>query len=119
VDNPKHRALIREVAGQGLVLLKNDKDVLPLKKSDVKGKKIALLGLAKEALIHGGGSASLHAHYRISPWDGLYSAYGDDVEFNFAKGELKFSEGEIFCTDNPRCSYISVTTTFGGQLYGY
>lgn len=86
VDNPVHRQLIREVAGQGLVLLKNDDELLPLPKEKVKGKKIALLGLAKEALIHGGGSASLHSHYRISPWDGLHEAYGKDVEFKFAKG---------------------------------
>ncbi|KAF2266387.1 glycoside hydrolase [Lojkania enalia] len=86
VDNPAHRQLIREAAGQGIVLLKNDNGILPLSKDQVKGKKIALLGLAKEALIHGGGSASLHAHYRISPWDGLHSAYGDSVQFVFAKG---------------------------------
>jgi beta-glucosidase len=114
VDDPKHRALIREVAVQGLVLLKNDKDVLPLKKSDVKGKKIALLGLAKEALIHGGGSASLHAHYRISPWDGLHSAYGDDVEFRFAKGEPRMSEEKTCRTEKSRCPHISVTAALGG-----
>lgn len=85
VDNPTHRQLIREVGGQGLVLLKND-GVLPLRREQVKGKKIALIGLAKEALIHGGGSASLNAHYRVSPWEGLHSAFGDDVVFKFAKG---------------------------------
>ena len=85
VDNPAHRQLIREVGGQGLVLLKND-GVLPLRREQVKGKKIALIGLAKEALIHGGGSASLNAHYRVSPWEGLHNAFGDDVVFKFAKG---------------------------------
>ena len=87
MDNPAHRQLIREVAGQGIVLLKNDKDTLPLSKDQVKGKKIALLGLAKEALIHGGGSASLHSHYRITPEEGLRNTYGDDVEFVYAKGK--------------------------------
>ncbi|KAF2242788.1 glycoside hydrolase family 3 protein [Trematosphaeria pertusa] len=86
IDNPEHRKLIRDVACQGVVLLKNNDGILPLKKEKIKGKKIALLGLAKEALIHGGGSASLHSHYRISPWDGLHAAYGDSVEFKFAKG---------------------------------
>ncbi|ORY09298.1 glycoside hydrolase superfamily [Clohesyomyces aquaticus] len=86
VDDPAHRQLIREVAGQGLALLKNN-GVLPLVKEKYKGKKIALLGLAKDALIHGGGSASLHSHYRISPWEGLHSAFGDSVEFKFAKGK--------------------------------
>ncbi|KAF1953839.1 hypothetical protein CC80DRAFT_476672 [Byssothecium circinans] len=64
----------------------NENGILPLKKDQVKGKRIALLGLAKESLIHGGGSAALHSHYRISPWDGLHGTYGDDVEFKFAKG---------------------------------
>ncbi|KAH3915954.1 beta-glucosidase [Parastagonospora nodorum] len=86
IVNPAHSKLIRDVAGQGITLLKNDNDILPLKKEDVKGKKIGLFGLAKEALIHGGGSASLNAHYRISPEEGLKAAYGNDVEFKFAKG---------------------------------
>ncbi|PSN65418.1 beta-glucosidase-like protein [Corynespora cassiicola Philippines] len=86
IDNPAHRKLIRDVAGQGMVLLKNEDNALPLKKEELKGKKVALLGLAKEALIHGGGSASLNSHYRISPWEGLHNVYGDSVEFKFAKG---------------------------------
>lgn len=86
IINPVHSKLIRDVAGQGITLLKNDGAILPLKKEKVKGKKIGLFGLAKEALIHGGGSASLNAHYRITPEEGLKTAYGDDVEFKFAKG---------------------------------
>jgi beta-glucosidase len=119
VDDPKHRQLIREVAGQGLVLLKNDNGVLPLKKDEVKGKKVALLGLAKEALIHGGGSASLHSHYRISPWDGLHSVYGENVEFKFAKGELEPLLDKMLPTNDLRCSYISLTAPFGRQLHGF
>ncbi|KAH7391874.1 glycoside hydrolase superfamily [Pyrenochaeta sp. MPI-SDFR-AT-0127] len=86
IVDPKHSKLIRDVAGQGITLLKNDGNILPLRKEDVKGKKIGLFGLAKEALIHGGGSASLNAHYRISPEQGLKAAYGDSVEFKFSKG---------------------------------
>ncbi|KAF1845833.1 glycoside hydrolase family 3 protein [Cucurbitaria berberidis CBS 394.84] len=86
IVDPKHSKLIREAAGQGITLLKNDDNILPLKKEAVKGKKIGLFGLAKEALIHGGGSASLNAHYRVSPEEGLKAAYGDDVEFKYSKG---------------------------------
>lgn len=85
VVDPKHCKLIRDVAGQGITLLKNN-GVLPLTKEQAKGKTIGLFGLAKEALIHGGGSASLNAHYRITPEEGLKAAYGDKVEFRFAKG---------------------------------
>lgn len=86
IINPAHSKLIRDVAGQGITLLKNDNNILPLKKEDIKGKTIGLFGLAKEALIHGGGSASLNAHYRITPEEGLKSTYGDDVKFRYAKG---------------------------------
>lgn len=107
VDKPEHRKLVRDVAGQGLVLLKNDNGVLPLRKDKVKGKKIAMLGLAKEALIHGGGSASLNAHYMISPWDGMHNTYGDDVEFKFAKGMWSMDVWELQCLTNARCPHIS------------
>ena len=86
INNPKHSNLIREVARRGITLLKNDAGILPLKKEEMKGKTIGLFGLAEEALIHGGGSASLNAHYRISSKEGLKTAYGDSVEFRFSKG---------------------------------
>jgi beta-glucosidase len=86
IVNPAHSQLIREVGGQGITLLKNEGGLLPLTKEKVKGKTIGLFGLAKEALIHGGGSASLNAHYRVTPEEGLRIAYGDSVEFKFAKG---------------------------------
>jgi beta-glucosidase len=86
IVNPAHSKLIREVAGQGITLLKNDNGILPLKIEDVKGKTIGLFGLAKEALIHGGGSASVNAHYRITSEEGLKAAYGDSVKFKYAKG---------------------------------
>ncbi|CAO2648996.1 Nn.00g099450.m01.CDS01 [Neocucurbitaria sp. VM-36] len=86
IVNPKHSKLIRDTAAQGITLLKNDGNILPLTREAMKGKKIGLFGLAKEALIHGGGSASLNAHYRISPEEGLKAAYGSDVEFKYSKG---------------------------------
>ncbi|KAF2854588.1 glycoside hydrolase family 3 protein [Plenodomus tracheiphilus IPT5] len=86
IVDPKHGQLIRKVASQGITLLKNKDAILPLRKGAMRGKKIGLFGLAREALIHGGGSASLNAHYRVSPEDGLRSAYGEEVDFEFAKG---------------------------------
>jgi beta-glucosidase len=86
VVDPAHSKLIRDVAGQGITLLKNEGNILPLTRENVKGMRIGLFGLAKEALIHGGGSASLNAHYRVTPEEGLKAVYGDDVEFKYAKG---------------------------------
>jgi beta-glucosidase len=86
IVNPAHSQLIREVGGEGITLLKNEGGLLPLTKEKVNGKTIGLFGLAREALIHGGGSASLNAHYRVTPEEGLKAAYGDSVSFKFAKG---------------------------------
>lgn len=84
-DRPEHRALIRRAGADAAVLLKND-GVLPLAS---KGR-IAVIGPnAKTARIMGGGSAQLNAHYRVSPWDGLVAALGEE--------RLAYAEG---CTNH-------------------
>jgi beta-glucosidase len=73
-DRPEHRALIRRAGAEGAVLLKNN-GALPL---SAKGR-IAVIGPnARTAQIMGGGSAQLNAHYRVSPWDGLVAALGEE-----------------------------------------
>lgn len=88
-DRIEHRKLIRDAGARGMVLLKNDDNILPLTKEKVKGKKIALIGFSKHALAHGGGSASVNSYYRVTPEEGLRSALGDEVEFTHAKGAHK------------------------------
>jgi beta-glucosidase len=86
INKPEHQKLIREAGARGAVLLKNKNQILPLSRDKVRGKKIALLGLAKTALAHGGGSASVNSHYKITPYDGLKAALGDVAELVYAKG---------------------------------
>ncbi|RDW95117.1 beta-glucosidase-4 [Coleophoma crateriformis] len=85
IDLPEHRALIRAAGSEGIVLLKNASNVLPV---DIKKcKKIALLGpLAKYAAAHGGGSASLNAHYKVTPFEAFTSRVGENVEITHSKG---------------------------------
>jgi beta-glucosidase len=69
-DIPEHRSLIRELGSEGAVLLKNGGHLLPL--SAMAGAKVALIGQAAVVpQIMGGGSATVNAHYRVSPMDGL------------------------------------------------
>lgn len=73
-DRPAHRALIRRAGAEGTVLLTNN-GILPLANPGT----IAVIGPnAKVAQIMGGGSAQLNPHYRVSPWDGLVNALGED-----------------------------------------
>ncbi|KAI8652782.1 Beta-glucosidase [Fusarium keratoplasticum] len=93
IVNPQHSALIREAGAKGIVLLKNENHCLPLTKEKVQGKKIALLGYAKECLAHGGGSASVKPHYRVTPWEAFHEAFkGQDVEFVYSKGAHTFRQ---------------------------
>lgn len=72
VDRPEHRALIRKLGADGMVLLKND-GILPLDKSALD--RIAVLGPnAAEPRVMGGGSAQINAHYKVSPLEGIKSA---------------------------------------------
>jgi beta-glucosidase len=81
IDNEETRKLILQASIEGLTLLKNEGDVLPIRNA----KKIALIGPnVKRAIVHGGGSAGLNPYYRISPWDGLRDRF--DGEVMFAQG---------------------------------
>ena len=83
-DVPAHRALIRKLGAQGAVLLKNEAGVLPL--AAEPGKKVALIGIAATVpQIMGGGSATVNAHYRVSPLDGLRAQW-PDAEFSHHPG---------------------------------
>ncbi|CAK7238455.1 hypothetical protein SEUCBS140593_010705 [Sporothrix eucalyptigena] len=88
VDRPEHRSLIRDAGSRGIVLLKNQGNVLPLnlKATSTKKPTIALIGLAKDALAHGGGSASVRPHYKISPWQAMHEALGEECNLVYAKG---------------------------------
>lgn len=86
VNMVEHQRLIREAGAEGVVLLKNRNNILPI---DLKRtKKIALIGpLTKYAAAHGGGSASLNCHYKISPYDAFKGRLGDRIELSYSKGK--------------------------------
>ncbi len=64
----KHIALSRKAATEGMVLLKNDKNALPLKKNE----KIALFGKATiEYIKGGGGSGDVHTPYIRNIYEGF------------------------------------------------
>jgi len=81
IDNEETRHLILQAGVEGLTLLKNENQVLPIKGA----KKIALIGPnVKRAIVSGGGSAGLNPYYKISPWDGIQDRF--DGELTFAPG---------------------------------
>lgn len=85
IDRPEHRALLRRAAAEGMVLLKNDGNALPLDLAALRS--IAIIGPnAKTAQIMGGGSAQVNAHYAITPYDGIRARVGDQVALGYEIG---------------------------------
>ncbi|KZT51278.1 glycoside hydrolase family 3 protein [Calocera cornea HHB12733] len=84
-DTAEDSALMRKVARDAIVLLKNDRNVLPLKAD--KLKTVAIIGPnAKAAYFAGGGSASLKASYVITPYEGIVEALPKDVKLLYTEG---------------------------------
>ncbi|KAF4446960.1 hypothetical protein F53441_9431 [Fusarium austroafricanum] len=71
-DLSEHRAIFRRAGAEGIVLLKNSSNILPL--SDLDGKTIAIVGPnALRSVAAGGGSSNLAPHYRTTPYESIKS----------------------------------------------
>lgn len=82
-DKKAHHELAREVARESMVLLKNEDNILPLKKQGT----IALLGaFAKEPRFQGGGSSHVCPTYLTSAYDGIISAKDQKAEIIYSQG---------------------------------
>ncbi|KAI1873995.1 uncharacterized protein JN550_002574 [Neoarthrinium moseri] len=74
--------VIRDLAAGGIVLLKNDKGVLP-----IKPPKIALIGeFAQRPVVTGGGSASCNPQYWLSPLNTIQRAFGESFTIGHSPG---------------------------------
>ena len=85
VDRPEHRAVARRAAAAGIVLLRNEGDVLPLVAESLTS--LAIIGPnAQVARMMGGGSARVNAHYAVSPYQGIVSHAGAGLRIGFEQG---------------------------------
>ncbi|TVY46446.1 putative beta-glucosidase I [Lachnellula occidentalis] len=77
-NTPETAALLRKIGSESIVLLKNESNALPFKKTET----VAVIGpAAKAAAYCGGGSATLNPYYAVTPFDGI-SAKGGSVKYS-------------------------------------
>lgn len=90
-----HYQAAYNVAAESIVLLKNEKNVLPLDKSTIKS--IAVIGdNATRKHCEGGYSSSVKAKYEITPLEGILSEVGTSTKVQFAQGYNKTSSLDNF-----------------------
>jgi len=75
INTPEHQTLARKIAEEGIVLLKNDEDLLPLNIDEIQ--KLAVIGpnmnlrIGEGDILSGGGSSINYPPYEITPLEGL------------------------------------------------
>ena len=84
INSEAHYAAARKIGAAGIVLLKNDNQVLPVAPGV---KRILVVGEnAVKMMTVGGGSSSLKVQHEISPLDGIRARAGKDIEVVYARG---------------------------------
>lgn len=85
LNSEAHHQACRRIGQEGIVLLKNDDDILPISKDKVRS--IAVIGEnGIKRMTVGGGSSSLKALYEIFPLEGLQARYGDTINIVYERG---------------------------------
>ncbi|MCQ2291285.1 MAG: glycoside hydrolase family 3 C-terminal domain-containing protein, partial [Muribaculaceae bacterium] len=86
MNSPEHVAAARQIAQEGVVLLKNN-GILPLDAS--KMKRILVVGEnATRSLCEGGGSSELKARDEVSPLRGIQERFGNQCTVEYAQGYM-------------------------------
>lgn len=83
MDNPEGAAAALQLAREGIVLLKNEGNLLPISPSV---KRVAVIGPNANSYISGGGSSYTFPFHSVSLLDGIRAMAGDKVEVLYSPG---------------------------------
>ena len=79
LEFPYHEKIALQTAREGIILLKNNGNILPVKKED--DKKILLTGDYVDKLAKGGGAAEVEGYNIITMLNVLKNEFGNNLEF--------------------------------------
>ena len=88
-NTKEHQQTAEKIAEEGIVLLKNEQNILPLNRSVIKS--IAVIGYnAERKQAMGGGSSQVRAFYEVTPLAGIQALAGKNIAISYAPGyEIK------------------------------
>ncbi|HXH50384.1 MAG TPA: glycoside hydrolase family 3 C-terminal domain-containing protein [Terriglobia bacterium] len=109
VRSPEHDAFSRRVAEQGIVLLKNEGNILPLS----VGSSIAVIGAdgGTKPQVEGGGSSHVVPPYVVSPLDGIRKRLGEG-------GHVTYSDGSDLASATSVAKSAAVAIVFVSTVEG-
>ncbi|RDW83544.1 uncharacterized protein DSM5745_03870 [Aspergillus mulundensis] len=124
LDRSEFRATAREAAEDGIVLLKNENGLLPLRPTTLR--KLAIIGPnAKTPTAGGSGSAIVNPYYVTNPYDSLVTAAkvaNPQLEITYEQGILTHLHlpllGDILKTPDGSAQGVQVDFYQGHQFEG-
>jgi beta-glucosidase len=84
VHTPEHIALSQQIAEESIILLKNDKQLLPLNINNLKS--LAVIGPNADQVHYGDYSPTRDNHSGTTVLQGIKEFVGDKIKVNYAKG---------------------------------
>lgn len=91
INTKEHQQIALKVAQEGIVLLKNENNILPINIKKIKS--IAVIGPnAAVARTGGGGSSQVQPIFSISPFEALKQKLGNKIKINYAEGTKLLGE---------------------------
>ena len=111
-DSEEDKALMRKLAGESIVLLKNKDATLPLRAHSLR--KIAIVGGNAKGLVYsGGGSAALKPSYFASPYAGIANALPKGVQVTYSEGARGQSIYFLICRNSAGSTHRSIHENHG------
>jgi len=118
----QHFETARKVAEEGIILLKNENNILPLNKAAVKS--IAVIGVnAARLQSEGGGSSQVRTKYEITPLDGIKKISGNAINITYSTGYEIVKNGganrALIDSAVKAAKNADVAIVVGGWTHGY
>lgn len=92
----EHYAAARRIGAEGIVLLKNDRSLLPLSATSTSRRpRLVVIGEnAIKMLTVGGGSSNLKVQHEVTPLDGIRERFGKEFDITYCRGYVGDTTGE-------------------------
>jgi beta-glucosidase len=117
-----HQQTALKVAEEGIVLLKNKNNLLPLKQTEIKSLAVIGQNAMRENAM-GGGSSQVKAKYEITPLQGLKNLLGSGTAVSYSQGYIiarnQKADADLIKQAVAAASSADAAVIFCGWTHGY